>query len=129
MAPDVMTNVASAKPVIKFVSVPAYGSFDNLTGQVRRASPSQYRVVVYIYVRTGWWIKPYFSQPQTIINADGYWTCDITTGGFDQLATKIVAYLIPATYTPPSLLGAATLPAELGKHAVAKVKVTRRPPG
>lgn len=122
-----MTSVSSAKPTIKFVSVPAYGSFDNLSGQVKHASPSQYRVVVYIYVRNGWWVKPYYNQSQTIITPDGHWTCDITTGGIDQLATKIVAYLIPANYTPPSLLGAAKLPAELGRYAVAKVKTTRRP--
>ncbi|MFN8494734.1 MAG: hypothetical protein U0350_44440 [Caldilineaceae bacterium] len=120
-----MANLSSSKPTIKFVSVPAYGSFDNLTGQVRRANPANYRVVVYIYVRSGWWIKPYLNQPQTIISPDGHWTCDITTGGIDQFATKIIAYLIPATYTPPGLLGASTLPAELEKNAVAKVKVTR----
>ncbi|MFN8494735.1 MAG: hypothetical protein U0350_44445 [Caldilineaceae bacterium] len=112
-------------PTIKFISVPAYGTSDKLIGQIQHVAPGQYRVAVYIYVGGGWWLKPYLTQPQTFIYPDGHWVCNITTGGVDQLATEIVAYLIPVTYTPPGLLGATSLPAELDQHAVAKVNVVR----
>jgi hypothetical protein len=31
---------------------------------------------------------------------DGRWSRDITTGGQDERATAIMAYLLPAGYTP-----------------------------
>src|SRR5262245_19181302 len=42
--------------------------------------------------------KPYWSLPATLILADGTWTCDITTGGVDERATEIVAFLVPKTF-------------------------------
>lgn len=114
-------------PTVEFTYVPLYGSFNNLQGQVWHVAPLDYKVVVYIYVGSRWWIKPYLAQPLTSILSDGSWTCDITTGGIDQQATKIAAYLIPNSYTPPLILGDATLPASLDTNSVAKVEVTRSP--
>jgi hypothetical protein len=54
-------------------------------------------------------------------------TCDITTGGIDQNATKIAAYLVPNGYSPPLMYGDSTLPAELEQNSVAKVETTRSP--
>ncbi|MBV7327386.1 hypothetical protein KFU94_03830 [Chloroflexi bacterium TSY] len=112
-------------PAIEFVDVPIYGSVDNLNGQVWHVPPGGYRVVVYIRVAGNWWIKPYETQPHTIILPDGRWTCDITTGGRDQYADKIVAYLIPSNYDPPIILGRPILPLELDKNAVARTEVLR----
>ena len=78
-------------PEIEFSYVPAYGSFDNLRGQVWHVVPSEHRVAVYIYVNGGWWTKPFRDAPLTSINCDGAWNCDITTGGVDERATKIFA--------------------------------------
>ncbi len=113
-------------PAIVFSYVPPYGSFDDLRGQVWHVDPSKYNVAVYIYV-SGWWTKPYFSSPLTPIQRDGSWICDITTGGVDETATRIAAYLLPSAYTPPLMSGGATLPAELDANAVAKVETTRSP--
>jgi exo-beta-1,3-glucanase (GH17 family) len=112
---------------IEFTYVPPYGSFENLRGQVWHVRPGDYKVAVYIDVGGGWWTKPYFSSPLTSIWPDGSWTCDITTGGVDQSATAIVAYLIPNGYSPPLMSGGSTLPAELELNSVAKVETTRAP--
>jgi hypothetical protein len=82
-------------------------------------------VAVYIKVSSGWWTKPYFSTPVTEINCDGTWTCDITTGGTDQLATDIAAFLIPSTYSPPLAVSLASLPAELYTDSLANIEVAR----
>jgi exo-beta-1,3-glucanase (GH17 family) len=114
-------------PEILFTFVPAYGSYDWLDGQIWHIRPADYRVAIYIKVNGGWWTKPTWATPLTTINPDGSWTCDITTGGYDQEATEIAAYLVPNGYNPPSLGGDSSLPAELAQNAVAVVDVTRNP--
>ena len=111
---------------IEFTSVPPIGSFDNLRGQVWHVAPGNHGVAAYIKVSGGWWTKPYFSTPVTEINCDGIWTCDITTGGTDQLATDIAAFLIPLTYSPPLAVSLPSLPAELYTNSLANIEVNRQ---
>jgi len=82
-------------------------------GHIACADYKKYAVAVYILVRGGWWTKPYWSTPLTNINSNGTWKCDITTGGVDEEARKVCAYLVPITYTPPSMSGEPNLPDEL----------------
>ena len=112
------------EPFIQFTYVPPKGSFENLKGRVCHVNPEDYKVAVYIYV-SGWWTKPYWDQPLTTISPSGEWECDITTGGSDQNASKIAAFLVPADYDPPLMRGEETLPQELKDHAVAEVEITR----
>ena len=112
-------------PLIEFTDVPSLGGFENLGGRVQHVNPADYKVAVYIYVSGGWWTKPYWDRPLTSIQEDGAWICDITTGGIDQHATKIAAFLIPKGYNPPLMGGEAGLPAVLAQNAVAKVEVNR----
>jgi len=112
-------------PTIEFTYVPPYGSYANLQGRVSHIMPAYFRVAVYIKVAGGWWTKPYWNNPLTIINPDGTWICDITTGGIDQLATEIVAYLLPVGYYPPSMSGGSSLPSELDTVAANKTSVVR----
>lgn len=114
-------------PVIELTFVPPYGSSEDLKGQVRHVRPVDYKVAVYIYV-SGWWTKPRSSLPLTPLRPDGSWTCDITTGGADEKATKIAAFLAPASYSPPPLLGAQNLPAELSQKSVSQTIIERRVP-
>jgi exo-beta-1,3-glucanase (GH17 family) len=114
-------------PEIEFTYVPPYGSFDNLQGQVWHVAPADYKVAVYIRVGTGWWTKPSFASPLTDIYCQGNWICDITTGGIDEQANTIAAFLVPKDYYPPAAAGISTLPAELTDNAVAYVEVTRLP--
>jgi exo-beta-1,3-glucanase (GH17 family) len=123
---DVEIPGGTGNPEIELTLVPELGSFDDLEGQVWHVSPTEYRVAVYIYV-SGWWSKPYWYRPLTTISCDGSWTCDITTGGIDEQATRIAAYVVPIGYSPPLMSGEATLPPELEDNAVAKVEVTRPP--
>jgi len=125
--------VEPGDPAIWFTYVPPYGSFNNLQGQVGNVTPADYKVAVYIKVGGFWWTKPYWTSPLTVIKSNGSWTCDITTGGNDETATEIAAYLVPNGYNPP-LMGceptppmtcSSTLPAELEANSVAKVGVTR----
>jgi len=114
-------------PAITLTSVPPMGSINNLSGLASNVTPAAYRVAVYIFVQ-GWWSKPTNAAPLTIIQNDGTWTCDITTGGADAYATKIAAFLVPQSYTPPLLNGTTTLPAELDTSSVASVTTTRTSP-
>lgn len=116
-------------PGISFTYVPPYGSSDNLQGNVSNVTTGSYRVAVYIYVGGyGWVTKPYWDSPLTYIRSDGTWACDITTGGSDDTATAIAAFLVPAAYSPPIASGTGSLPSELNDHAVASAQVTRTLP-
>lgn len=110
------------EPSIEFTKVPPLGSLDKLEGRVSHVASSEYQVVVYIYVEgAGWWIKPYFDEPTTPIRCDGTWTTDIVTGGSDEMAKIIAAYLIPKTYAPPRHYDAE----ELDKNSVASTRAYR----
>jgi hypothetical protein len=52
---------------------------------------------------------------------------DITTGGHDEQASEIAAFLIPAEYYPPGVRGESELPPELLQKALAHANVTRSP--
>jgi exo-beta-1,3-glucanase (GH17 family) len=113
-------------PQISFTAVPPIHSTtdDLLHGQVSHVAPASYRVAVYIFVGGGWWTKPTFANPTTTIDPDGTWVCDIVTGGNDQDATKIHAFLIASDYTPPQGNGQPSLP-DLTGHEFAELEVTR----
>lgn len=117
----------SKAPSISFVFVPPYGAFLNLKGEVHRASPTQFRVAVCIKVHGGWWTKPYWDAPLTAIFPDGTFSVEITTGGEDEHATEIAAFLVPADYRPHSLAGEESIPAELLTRAVAQARAERSP--
>ncbi len=115
------------EPTIEFTYVPPYGSFEDLVGQVWHVNPNDYGVAVYIRVAGGWWTKPYWNQPLTPIRVDGRWKCDITTGGRDQEATEIAAFLWPKEKDPPLAHGEAWLPESLEENAAAWIEVSRSP--
>ena len=110
---------------IEFTSIPAYGSSTPLTGYVSNAATDSYQIAVYIKVGSGWWTKPTYAAPLTSIHADGTFTVNITTGGSDQTATQISAYLVPTGYAIPIMNGGSVLPATL--DAFPKASVTRSP--
>jgi hypothetical protein len=114
-------TAGAATPGIELTSVPAYGSFDSLSGRVSDANPSDYAVAVYIHVPPyGWWTKPFAAYPVTSIQSDGTWTCFVVTGGEDAYATEVIAFLIPKTYSPPVVSGDQCLPAALYAYPYAK---------
>ena len=69
---------------IAVTEIPVWGDREPLLrGRVHEVEPAAHRVAVYIHVGGGWWTKPTFAEPATVIEPDGTWTCDITTGGLD----------------------------------------------
>jgi hypothetical protein len=111
-------------PAIQFTSVPPFGSSLNLSGTALNVNPSNFRVAVYIFV-DGWYNKPTSAAPLTSIQANGSWTCDITTGGNDPQATRIAAFLLPSTNQPPIVNGTNALPAQLDQLSVARLIINR----
>ncbi len=118
-------------PSIEFTYVPPYGSSEDLHGRVRHVEPSLCAVAVYIFAPWpaggGWWTKPTHANPVTAVLADGSWTADITTGGVDEQASRIAAFLLPKGYQPPLASGERTLPASLYTAALAHVIAERTP--
>jgi hypothetical protein len=100
---------------IEFTRIPPFGTNEDLCGQVLGVDPSGYDVAVYIYV-SGWWTKPTWAESLTPINNDGSWACDITTGGRDECATKIIAFLVPKATVPPLGTAQQCLPSELYRY-------------
>ncbi|MCH7227940.1 glycoside hydrolase family 16 protein [Haloferula sp. A504] len=119
--------LAAQTPGISLTSVPVMGSPADLSGVVSEVTPADFRVAVYLFVQ-GWWTKPTDAAPLTVIQNDGTWSCDITTGGADAYATKIAAFLVPQSYTPPLAHGLAVLPEELETNSVASVITERGSP-
>jgi len=126
--PDNWTNAGipggPGSPSIEFTSVPPFGSFNHLFGQVLHVNTDNYKVAVYIYV-SGWYNKPTWANPSTNIGLTGGWECNITTFGNDVNATQIIAFLVPATFTPPEMRGDQTLPPSLYENSVATTEIAR----
>lgn len=98
---DTMLVDGQGTPLISSLFVPKIGTTDKLKGKVSHVVPSKHKIVVYIKVGNGWWIKPFYDNPNTKINYDGTWSCNVTTGGYDTDATAYMVYLAPNDYTPP----------------------------
>ena len=111
---------------IAVTEVPVWGDREPLLrGRVHEVDPAAHRVAVYIHVGGGWWTKPTFAEPATSIEPDGTWTCDITTGGLDHEATRIVAFLIAAADSPPLMQGEGEFPSALSQSVLDEVQVVR----
>jgi hypothetical protein len=120
-------DATAMEPTIEFTSVPAFGSYVNLKGIARHVDPESVRVAVYIRVHGGWWNKPYWDAPATELAAEGTFSVNIATGGNDEQATEIAAFLVPAELYPPAMRGEPELAPELFQKALAHASVTRSP--
>lgn len=123
------TAKADKDTKLELTYVPPYGSDMNLRGKLLNGDPDKFGVAVYIMVEDAWWTKPYWAAPITEINSDGLWECDITTGGLDQKATSITAFLLPAGYEPPMASGNHSLPRWLDENSACKIEASRSPSG
>ena len=124
--PGAITPRAQAADSVVFTSVPPYGSQSNLFGKVSGVNPVNYRAAVLIYIDgAGWFTKPTCGSPLTTIQADGTWTADITTGGVDSNASRIVAFLVPVGFSQPCVTNQFCLPTAFYQQSVANAMVTR----
>ncbi|MCU0771801.1 MAG: glycoside hydrolase family 16 protein [Verrucomicrobia bacterium] len=118
-----------AAPSLEVIQVPAFGSSEDLVGRVLEADPASHRVAAFIYVPSaGWWSKPYCDPDLTVIQPDGRWTADVTTGGADAFATKITALLVSSNYNQDCVLGLPALPPNVLTQALASATVVRADP-
>jgi hypothetical protein len=107
-------TVSGAAPGISITSVPKFGSGGYAQGKVVGINPVDYTgVAVFINVDGTWWTKPYEDAPITTINSNDTWRANIDTGGNDQDATQIAAFVVPPGFDVPYLGGASSLPANL----------------
>src|SRR5262249_2632448 len=121
--------ISAASPQILLTNVPPFGSSADLQGSVAGVNPAACRVAVFIFIPgAGWWSKPFCSPQLTVIQTDGSWTTDITTGGSDDQATKITALLVSTNYNQPCVLGASSLPANVTTQALASATAIRLNP-
>lgn len=129
--PDVCTSGSRCEPgsegvELRIGDVPDCGSSVNLTGRVCGVAPDGYRVLVYIKVCDLWWgPKPTTSDPLTVIEEDGSWETDITTGGNDRWTDRAAVYVVPEGYVAPPVSGARTLPVAIHDAAVMATQVRR----
>ena len=86
-------------PRVVLTSVPQLGSFAHLKGQVYNVKANTCKIACWIYVANSWWPKPYYAQLWTPIRADGSFETDVTTGGIDEQATELRAYLETNDYS------------------------------
>ncbi len=129
MAQSLATNwsVVQAAPSIEFTFVPPYGSSQTVRGRVSGVTPQNAYVFLFIFVPDlGWYTKPSCASPRTSINSDLTWETAYATGGIDNQATVLAAYLMPANFSMSCVLGAASLPAELTQSALAPPAVATR---
>jgi hypothetical protein len=88
--------------------------------------PADHKVVCYIKVGTRWWIKPFQHLPLTVIEANSTWVCDVTTGGSDETATELVAFLVTNGHQPVIALGTSNIPISVnGKDVLAEAGAKR----
>jgi len=88
-------------PELTITSVPPYGQFGYVDGRAKNVNYYDYKVALYIKVNSLYYIKPYDNNYDIFLNFDGTWSANMTTGGEDQLATAVDAFLIPADVEPP----------------------------
>lgn len=120
----------AAAASVQLTSVPPYGSTNYLAGRVHGVDPASHRVAVLIYIASagGWFTKPTCAAPLTTIQSDGTWSANITTGGADSNATRLVAYVVPASFSQPCVLGQECLPDEFVTQSVANAVADRIDP-
>jgi hypothetical protein len=91
-------------------------------------SPADFGVIVYIFIpygphgAGGWWIKPTCANPLRTIAEDGTWSCNITTGGIDETATGIAAFLVPKADALTLPCHIAELPPQLCTYPYAETR-------
>jgi hypothetical protein len=117
-------------PTIIITNLPAHGSTNDLAGVVFNGTPGAYAVAVFIYVPGfGWVSKPTCAQPLSVIQSNGNWSADITTGGADPNATRIAALVVNTNYNQPCVVGSNNLPTNVFAQSLASAVATRQSPG
>jgi hypothetical protein len=113
------------KPSIVVTCIPEHHNrIVNLKGRVLNMKPSDCHIAVYIN-KNGWINKPDNKNPETIIQADGQWICDITTEHGDHQAMEIAIFLLTSDITPVIMNGDYSFPESFEKKTLHKLLLAR----
>jgi len=126
-------TLVGAVPQLTITQPPAFRQFwSYMYGTATGIAFDDYWIAPLLYVPgLGWYSKPYDGDYGTYARVIpvyegwkqvGDWETEMQTGGIDDLATIVVAYLIPKTSYPacyPFVSGAQNIPASLEAAAVA----------
>lgn len=119
-----------AEPGMRITYLPPMGQCGTALGTTSGVAPADYYVAALIYIPgSGWWSKP-FCEPRVVpVQPNNEWSAKICTGGIDNTAAIVEAYLIPkssypACY-PACVLGAACVPQTIKDAAVACDRMLR----
>lgn len=83
------------KPRIQFTHHTWYGDCHTIKGKVLNISDaSKYKIVTYIYLYNGWWVKPYDAYPFSPVRFDNTFEIPIITGGIDASCTRVRVFLV-----------------------------------
>ena len=89
-------SAAAQTPVIEITYVPPYLTIADLSGHASNVVPSEYHVAAYLFMEgLGWYVKPTLLAPCTPLSSTGDFVVDVTTGGFDERATRYAVFLLP----------------------------------
>ena len=103
---------------------PAIGSSRNFAGNVYNVDPTSVRILAYNYFN-GWRNQPNGANTMIPLNPDGSWEVDVTTLPFDQYATELAVYAVPAAFEPPPVNNDDKLPDALKSAALANLHIQR----
>jgi hypothetical protein len=99
-------RAAAQGPTIEITDVPPFGTIANLRGQVAHAALAEYHVAAYLFLEgLGWYVKPSLAVPCTPLSASGDFEIDVTTGGYDEWATRLAVFLLPIAEPCPAAFG------------------------
>jgi len=91
-------GIAQAAPSIVATQIPGFGTSQLLKGSIANPtiSAADYKVVVYLRVNGGYWVKPRDDNWKTTVNNDYSFSLQVVTGGQDEFADQYIVYLIHA---------------------------------
>jgi len=121
---------AGPAQVLEIDSLSPYGSLPGtIEGRVTGVNPQEYKIAPLIFLPDmGYFSKPYCTATTTALASDGSFSVLLTTGGVDELATRITLLLVPAGATVPCCTGTSGIPAGLEALAVTRIDIRRPNP-
>jgi hypothetical protein len=121
-----MANIAGV-PTIQLGPIPHYGAPNEvITGTVANVTPSDYQIAVLALLSgQGWFSKPYCTSTTNGLHSDGSFSTLLTTGGVDQVATRIALLVVPTSLALNCYTSASSIPPQLIQHAIAEIVIAR----